>query len=110
MRHPRPSDDGKADEGARVRKNIIVIGGGFAGVTAARDLSRLGHRVTLLEARDRIGGRTHRRKFAGTDVEIETGGAWFAGPAQRYAHREIVQHGLRYKPDPAVTTFGHLVG
>jgi monoamine oxidase len=91
-------------------KNIIVIGGGFAGVTAARDLCHLGYRVTILEARDRIGGRTHRRKFAGTDVEIETGGAWFAGPKQRYAHREIVRHGLRYKPDPAVTTFGHLVG
>jgi monoamine oxidase len=91
-------------------KNIIVIGGGFAGVTAARDLNQLGYRVTILEARDRIGGRTHRRKFAGTDVEIETGGAWFAGPKQRYAHREIVRHGLRYKPDPAVTTFGHLVG
>jgi monoamine oxidase len=60
--------------------------------------------------RDRIGGRTNRRKFAGTDVEVETGGAWFAGPKQRYAHREIVRHGIRYKPDPALTTFGHLVG
>ncbi len=91
-------------------KKIIVVGGGFAGVTAARDLSRLGYRVTILEARDRIGGRTHRRNFASTDVEVETGGAWFAGPKQRYAHREIVRHGLRYKPDPAVSAFGHLVG
>jgi monoamine oxidase len=93
-----------------VRKSIIVIGGGFAGVTAARNLSQLGYRVTLLEARERLGGRTHVRKFAGSDVDIEMGGAWFAGPKQRYVHREVVRHGLRYKADPPVTTFGHLVG
>lgn len=93
-----------------MNKRIIVVGGGFAGVTAARDLSRLGYRITLLEARDRLGGRTHRRTFAGTDTEIETGGAWFAGPKQRYVHTEVLRHGLRYKPDPAVSTFGHLVG
>jgi monoamine oxidase len=91
-------------------QSAIVVGAGFAGVTAARDLSRLGYRVTVVEARDRIGGRTERRRFAGTDVEIETGGAWFAGPTQSFAHREIVGHGLRYKPDPPATSFAHLVG
>ena len=38
--------------------DVIVIGGGFAGVTAARELSVAGKAVELLEARDRLGGRT----------------------------------------------------
>ena len=38
--------------------DAIVVGGGFAGVTAARELDASGHRTLLLEARDRLGGRT----------------------------------------------------
>src|SRR5437764_2713854 len=91
-------------------EEIIVVGGGFAGVTAARDLSELGYRVRLLEGRNRLGGRTHRRPVAGTDVQVELGGAWFAGERHRFAHREITRHGLRYKPDPPVETYGHLLG
>lgn len=36
----------------------IVIGAGYAGLTAARDLTLAGQKVLLLDARDRIGGRT----------------------------------------------------
>src|SRR5262245_58967651 len=43
----------------------IVIGAGFAGLRAARDLAEAGIGVTLLEARDRVGGRTWTRPFAG---------------------------------------------
>jgi monoamine oxidase len=91
-------------------RQIIVIGGGFAGVTAARDLTHLGYRVRLIEARDRLGGRTHRRAFAGADCEIETGGAWFMGERQYFTHREITRYGLSYKPDPPVHNYGHLIG
>src|SRR3954468_13331558 len=91
-------------------EEIVVVGGGFAGVTAARDLSELGYRVRLLEGRNRLGGRTHRRPFAGTDVEVELGGAWFAGERHRFAHREVTRYGLSYKPDPPVQTYGHLLG
>ena len=38
--------------------DVVVIGGGFAGITAARDLKHRGFNVLLLEARDRLGGRT----------------------------------------------------
>lgn len=54
--------------------DIVVVGAGFAGVTAARELGAEGYRVLLLEGRSRIGGRTYRGQFAGEQVEF--GGAW----------------------------------
>lgn len=64
----RASTGGTAD--------VIVIGAGFAGVTAARDLRAAGRSVLLLEARNRIGGRTWTGSFAGESIEY--GGQWFS--------------------------------
>ena len=54
--------------------DAIVIGGGFAGVTAARELSVAGKAVELLEARDRLGGRTWSSSWGEHPVEL--GGGW----------------------------------
>ena len=54
--------------------DVVVIGGGFAGVTAARDSRKNGYKTLLLEARDRFGGRTYTSTFAGHHVEL--GGTW----------------------------------
>ena len=49
---------------------MIVVGAGIAGLTAARDLSLKGHRVTVLEASDRIGGKIRGESVAGQTVDV----------------------------------------
>jgi len=59
---------------AGVDYDVIVLGGGFAGITAARDSRKNGYRTLVLEARERLGGRTFTKEFAGHKVEM--GGTW----------------------------------
>src|SRR6478736_5795247 len=42
------------------RRDVLVIGGGLAGLACARDLARAGTDVLLVEARERVGGRVER--------------------------------------------------
>ena len=59
--------------------DVVVVGAGFAGLSAARDLVRLGHDVVVLEGRDRVGGRSSTTTIAGTPVDL---GGTFVGPTQ----------------------------
>jgi monoamine oxidase len=60
------------------KERIVVIGAGMSGLAAARRLADAGLDVTVLEARDRIGGRTWTNTSLG--VPIDLGGAWIHGP------------------------------
>ena len=71
--------------------DVIVVGGGLAGLTAARELGHRGRRVLLLEARERLGGRTWVSSFAGVDVEF--GGA-FVHWSQPHLWAEVTRYGL----------------
>ncbi|MCU0830992.1 MAG: FAD-dependent oxidoreductase [Rhizobiaceae bacterium] len=57
--------------------DVIIIGAGIAGLTAARLLRQNGRRVLVLEARDRIGGRIHTDRSLGFPAEL--GANWIHG-------------------------------
>jgi monoamine oxidase len=63
------------------RTDIVVIGAGVAGLAAAGDLRRKGHRVVVLEARERIGGRVLTHVDPGVPLPIELGAEFVHGAA-----------------------------
>ena len=59
-------------------RSVIVIGAGMAGLAAGRKLVASGVSVTVLEARDRIGGRVWTDVFDG--IPLDMGAGWIHGP------------------------------
>ncbi|MET0821072.1 MAG: NAD(P)/FAD-dependent oxidoreductase [Aeromicrobium sp.] len=79
------------------RYDVIVIGAGFAGLVAARELSQRGSSVLVLEGRDRVGGRTWVDERLGRPVEL--GGTWVHW-AQPFVWTEIQRYGLGVVQSP----------
>ncbi len=92
-----PFDLHKGTEG----KKVIILGAGLAGMTAAYELNKLGYECTILEARDRVGGRCWSIRGGSTNIETEHGahtaafdkGLYFnAGPSRIPHHHELSMH------------------
>ncbi|WP_246197234.1 flavin monoamine oxidase family protein [Cytobacillus depressus] len=77
--------------------DVIVVGGGFSGLTAARELRLLGHKVLVLEARNRIGGRTWVDNRLGSDLEM---GGTYVHWHQPHVWTEITRYGLEITSGP----------
>jgi monoamine oxidase len=76
--------------------DVVVIGAGLAGLAAARELQKRGREVVVLEARDRVGGRTLNEPIGdGKIVEI---GAQWVGPTQDRVLAMIAELGLETFP------------
>src|SRR3954453_8711761 len=67
---------------SHVKADVAIVGAGLAGLTAARELVKRGHSVIVLEARDRVGGRTFNHMLPDGQA-IEAGGE-FVGPTQTH--------------------------
>ena len=77
--------------------DVLVIGGGFAGVTAARDLKKSGRSCAILEARNRLGGRTYYTSHGKHNVEL--GGTWIHW-MQPFVWSEVMRYGLQVQETP----------
>ncbi len=80
--------------------DVLVVGGGFAGTTAARDLKKHGYSCAILEARNRLGGRTYFAPYKDTHVEL--GGTWIHW-MQPFVWTEVMRYSLEIKETPGAS-------
>src|SRR5438270_4958920 len=76
---------------------VVVVGGGISGLAATAALARRGRRVTLLEARDRLGGRLWTEQRKGWQRPVELGPEFIhSGNADFW--KLVRRHGLKTRP------------
>lgn len=78
-----------------ITRDVVVIGAGPSGLTAAHELTKAGHSVAVFEARDRVGGRTWTDTIDGAMLEI--GGQWVS-PDQTSLYETLTELGLETYP------------
>lgn len=80
-----------------MNQSCVVVGAGVSGLTAAHELAAAGYDVVVLEARDRIGGRTWTHDVGGVPVDL--GGSWIHGPAHNPLAEFVAAAGMTWRND-----------
>lgn len=75
--------------------DVVIVGAGFAGLACARAAAAAGRSVVVLEARERVGGRSAPATLAGRTVDV--GGQW-VGAGHDRLRALVAEHGLRLRP------------
>lgn len=104
---PARADESVAADAARgeLSTEVVVVGAGLAGITAARELKHRGHDVVVLEARNRVGGRILNHSIDSSHI-VEVGGQWL-GPEDDLPDRGLSDPN-NYPTDDAVTGQRHI--
>jgi monoamine oxidase len=89
------------------RPDVVIVGGGFAEVTAARELTMRGRSAVLVEARDRLGGRTYTSDHDGHAMEL--GGTWLH-LLQPNVGAEISRNGVETETFPVLWAVARTCG
>ena len=74
--------------------NVVVLGAGLAGLSAARDLTEAKLDVVVLEARDRVGGRTYTVPFEAAGCCVDLGAEWVAPQHHSALVVELARYGI----------------
>ncbi|KUJ23819.1 putative flavin-containing amine oxidase [Mollisia scopiformis] len=74
--------------------DVVVVGAGLSGLQAALDIQKAGLSCAILEARDRVGGKTLSRPLASGKGVVDIGAAWLNNKTQPRIHELAMKYGF----------------
>ena len=84
----------KPEPGGKLNVDVVVVGGGLSGLQAAHNVQKAGLSCVVLEARNRVGGKTWSRPVKDTNSVVDLGAAWINDSNQSRMYSLAKRYGL----------------